>query len=72
MWWSFTADGNVEERVLRFTDVSSDRSADEIWNDFEWGPKLNVQTSDSAAVMASQHAGVQAKIREKYPDSLWL
>ncbi|XP_023721814.1 uncharacterized protein LOC111872311 [Cryptotermes secundus] len=65
-----TADGNVEERFLRFTDVSSDRSANslfnhalEILNDFECGPKLIAQTYDGAAVMASQHAGVQAKIR---------
>jgi hypothetical protein len=27
-----TADGNVEERFQRFTDVSSDRSADLLFN----------------------------------------
>jgi hypothetical protein len=34
---------------------------------FECGPKLIAQTYDAAAVMASQDAGVQAKIREQYP-----
>ncbi|PNF25199.1 hypothetical protein B7P43_G17705 [Cryptotermes secundus] len=74
-----TADGNVEERFLRFTDVSSDRSANslfnhalEILNDFECGPKLIAQTYDGAAVMASQHAGVQAKIREQYPNAIFV
>jgi hypothetical protein len=62
-----SADGKVEERFLRFTDVSSDRSANplfnhavEILNDFECGPKLIAQTYDGTTVMASQHAGVQA------------
>jgi hypothetical protein len=66
-----TADGNVEERFLHFTDMGSDRSANslfnhaiEILNDFECGPKLIVQTNDGAAIIASQHAGVQAKICE--------
>jgi hypothetical protein len=68
-----TAGGKVEERFLRFTDVSSDRAANplfkhavEILNDFECGPKLIAQTYYCAAVMASQQGGIQAKNCEQY------
>jgi hypothetical protein len=74
-----TADGNVEERFLRFTDMSSDRYASslfyhavEILNNFECDPKLIAPTYDGAAVMASQHAGVQAKICEQYHNSIFV
>jgi small basic protein len=40
--------------------------------DFECGPKLIAQTYDGAVVMASQHAGVQAKIREQYPNAIFV
>jgi hypothetical protein len=68
-----TADGNVEERFLNFTDMSSGRSVNslcnhavEIFNDFECGPKLTAHTYDGAAVMSLQHAGIHAKIRDQY------
>jgi hypothetical protein len=34
--------------------------------------KLIAQTYDAAAVMASQDAGVQAKIREQYPNAVFV
>jgi hypothetical protein len=74
-----TADGKVEERFLRFTDASSGHSANsvfnhavEILNDFECSPKLIAQTYDGATVMASQLAGVQAKIHEQYPNAIFV
>jgi hypothetical protein len=73
------ADGNVEERFQRFTDVSFNHStsslfnhAVEILNDFECDPKLIAHTYDGAAVMASQHAGIQAKIRDLYPNAIFV
>jgi hypothetical protein len=60
-----TADDNVEDRVLCFTDVTYDRSSNsllnhavEILNDFECDPKLIPHTYDGAAVITSQHAEV--------------
>jgi hypothetical protein len=74
-----TADGKVEERFLRFTDVIFHRSANslfnyavEILNHFECGPILIAQTYDGAAVMASQNAGLQEKIRKQYPNVIFV
>jgi hypothetical protein len=71
-----TANGNVEEKFLRVTDVSSDHSANSLFNhaveiliNLECGPRLIAQTYDGAAVMASQHA---ATICEQYPNAIFV
>jgi uncharacterized CHY-type Zn-finger protein len=74
-----TAGGNVEERFLCFTYVSCYRCASslfnhavEILNDTECGPKLIVHTYDGVAIVASQYAGVQAKICKQYSNTIFV
>ncbi|KAJ8896228.1 hypothetical protein PR048_001571 [Dryococelus australis] len=64
-----TRDGNVEERFLKFIDVSDDRTVNglyqhaiQILEDFKCIDKLVAQTYDGAAVMAGEHGGLQIKI----------
>ncbi|XP_031329186.1 zinc finger MYM-type protein 1-like [Photinus pyralis] len=66
-----TEDGNVQERFVHYTDVSSDRKADsllqhtlQILKDFGCADKLVAQTYDGAAVMAGEHSGLQTRLRE--------
>jgi hypothetical protein len=47
-------------------------NAVEILNDFECGLKLIAQILDGATVMASQYAGVQAKIRQLCPNAIFI
>jgi hypothetical protein len=74
-----TTDGNVEERFLCFTDMNSDHSANSLFNHaaetlnyFECGPKLFLQTYYGAAVMTSQHAGIQAKTRKQCSNAIFV
>ncbi|XP_067131982.1 zinc finger MYM-type protein 1-like [Centruroides vittatus] len=63
--------GNVEERFVGFTDASENRDANSLFthiksylDEFQCTKKLVAQTYDGAAVMAGQHNGVRAKIKE--------
>ncbi|XP_063231899.1 zinc finger MYM-type protein 1-like [Bacillus rossius redtenbacheri] len=65
-----TRNGDVEERFLKFVDVSDDRTANglyqhaiQILEDFKCVDKLVAQTYDGAAVMAGEHGGLQTKLR---------
>ena len=71
--------GDVQERFIGFTDVSSDRSAEALYshvlsvvNDFQLQGKLVAQTYDGAAVMSGRLGGLQAKVRETFPQALFI
>ncbi|KAF2899736.1 hypothetical protein ILUMI_06438 [Ignelater luminosus] len=66
-----SAKGSVEKRFLHFTDVSSDRTANgllqhalKVLGDLDCTGKLLAQTYNRAAVMALEHGGLQAKLRQ--------
>lgn len=72
-------EGNVQERFLKFENVSQDRTASRLAElvfkyieDFECGEKIVAQTYDGAAVMAGEHNGVQRLIREKYDQAIFV
>jgi hypothetical protein len=69
----------VEERFLRFSDVSSDRTApalfkclDEYMDKFTCGEKHVTQTYDDAAVMAGEHSGLQSLVKGKYNHAMFV
>jgi hypothetical protein len=68
----------VQERGVRFSDVSEDRSAAAISghvfnliNEFQCGEKLAV-TYDGAAVIAGEHNRLQKLIRDKFETALFV
>lgn len=72
-------EGEIQERFLRFTDVSTDRSAVSlskylfnILQEFQCGDKLVAQTFDGAAVMSGQHSGLQKLVRDKYDQAIFV
>ncbi|KDR18839.1 zinc finger MYM-type protein 1-like [Zootermopsis nevadensis] len=74
-----TPDGSVQERFIRFSDVSQDRSAASLSvhvfnliNEFRCGEKLVAQTYDGAAVMVGEHNGLQELIRDKYETAFFV
>ena len=75
----YTTDGGVKERFFRFGDVSGDKRAEaiarqvlEFLEDCACTNKVIAQCYDGAAVMASGLNGVQAKIKEKIPQALFV
>lgn len=75
----YVNDKNTEERFMGFYDVSSDKSAEGISNkifavieEYNMGDKLICQTYDGASVMAGRHGGVQAIVRRKYPNAIFV
>jgi small basic protein len=75
-----TKNGDVEERFLHFiTDISQHRTANAFFQHakqvlfvFNCASKLVAQTYDGAAVMASEHAGLQAKLKEHCKDAVFV
>jgi hypothetical protein len=64
--------GDIEERFLHFTNISENRSAVSLFGhakqvliEFNCVSKLVAQTYDGAAVMAGQHVGLKAKLRNR-------
>ncbi|KAJ8910402.1 hypothetical protein NQ315_011366 [Exocentrus adspersus] len=71
--------GIVKERFLGFFDVSSDRSADTLFNivlncldKYDCRSKLVGQCYDGASVMAGHLNGLQAKIKEIAPQAIFV
>jgi hypothetical protein len=69
----------VEERFLRFSDVSSDRTApalfkclDEYMDEFKCGDKLVAQIYDGATVMAGERSGLQSLVTGKYNHAMFV
>ena len=74
-----TKSGQIVERFLGYTDVSSDRTANRIskhvlniMETYGCGSKLIAQTYDGAAVMSGELNGTQAKVREVYPKVFFI
>ena len=74
-----TKKGVVRERFFKFMDVSDDCTADAISTKLidliklkNWGEKLVAQTYDGAAVMSSALNGTQAKVREQFPNAIFI
>lgn len=66
--------GEVRERFLFFSDVSSDKSApalfqhvNKVMEDFKCEQKLVAQTYDGAAVMSGHIGGLRTLVQERYP-----
>uniref|UniRef100_A0A3B1J2E9 DUF4371 domain-containing protein n=1 Tax=Astyanax mexicanus TaxID=7994 RepID=A0A3B1J2E9_ASTMX len=73
-----TEDG-IKERFVKFEDVTKSKRAHDIaelvmkcLEDFECVGKVVAQCYDGAAVMASGLNGVQAKVKEKIPQALFI
>lgn len=69
----------VQERFLGFIDVSQDRSAKclaghtfNILQEYNCENKLIAQTYDGAAVMSGQHNGLQALVRSKCKNAMFV
>lgn len=72
------ASGAVQERFIRFLDVSDDRTADRIskcifghLDEFHCCNKLVAQTYDGASVNTGQYNGLAAKVKLKCPQALF-
>lgn len=75
----YTTDSGLKERFFKFDDVSGDKRAEaiaghvlEFLEDCACTNKVIAQCYDGAAVMASGLNGVQAKIKEKIPQALFV
>lgn len=75
----YTTDGNVKERFFQLADVSGDKRAEAIAAEVlkllegcACTNKVVAQCYDGAAVMASGLNGVQAKVKEKIPQALFI
>ena len=75
----YTTDGGVKERLFQFGDVSGDKRAEaiagqvlEFLEDCACTNKVIAQCYDGAAVMAYGLNGVQAKIKQKIPQALFV
>jgi hypothetical protein len=76
---SMNKNGHVEERFSQFTDISQDRTVNALFQDarqvllgFNCASKLVAQRYNGAAVMAGEHVGLQAKLREHYKDAVFV
>jgi hypothetical protein len=74
-----TKNGDVEETFLHFTVISQARTANALFQhakqvlfDFNCTSKLVAQTYDGAAIMAGEHVGLQAKLRDHYKDAVFV
>lgn len=75
----YTTDGGVKERFFQFGDVSGKKHTEaiagqvlEFLEDCACTRKVIAQCHDGAAVTASGLNGVQAKIKEKIPQALFV
>jgi hypothetical protein len=75
----YISDGQVKERFLGFSDISSDKHAPaisllilEYLNNFECSKKIVAQTYDGASTMSGHLSGVQARIKEIHPEALFV
>ncbi|CAH1108343.1 unnamed protein product [Psylliodes chrysocephalus] len=75
----YVLNGIPQERFLGFLDVTSERTADALFeivcyiiSSLECGSKLVVQSYDGAAVMAGHLGGLQAKVKEKFKHAIFL
>ncbi|KAL7634801.1 UNVERIFIED_CONTAM: hypothetical protein RMT77_015178 [Armadillidium vulgare] len=71
--------GEIKERFISFTDVSSDRSSsgllkhvENIVSEFNLGEKLIAQTFDGAADITGHRNGLRAKVLEKYHKAIFV
>lgn len=71
--------GNTKERFLGFTNVSDDRSAGaiskhiiETIKKLKCEKKLVAQCYDGASVMAGELSGTQKRVRDEFPDALFV
>lgn len=71
--------GNIEERFLFFSDVSSDRNANalsqhviKVINDINCANKIVWQAYDGASVMAGHLSGTQARVKEIFPNAKFI
>lgn len=74
-----TKGGEVQERFIGFSDVSEDRGAAALaalvfglLADYKCESKLVAQTYDGASVMSGHLTGLQARVKEKCPDALFV
>lgn len=75
----YVKDLEIRERFLRFIECSQERTAESLFNlivhnlnDLKLdGVEVIAQSYDGAAVMSGQVAGLQTKIREKYPAAIY-
>lgn len=72
-------EGNVKERFLGFSDVSADKTSEALFqlvdqtiSEYKISNKIIGQTYDGAPVMSGGVGGLQTKIREKYPEALFV
>jgi hypothetical protein len=74
-----TDDGLAQERFIGFTDVSSNKSAEGLYNhvlkivqEFQLQDKLIAQSYDGAAVMAGQLNGLCTRVLETFPRAFFV
>lgn len=75
----YVKSGEVIERFLGFFDISSGRTADDLFNfllsnceKYDFRKKLVAQTYDGASVMAGHLNGLQSKIKSVAPQALFV
>lgn len=71
--------GEINERFITFTDVSSDKSADGLFkhvqniaSEYDISNKLVAQTFNGAAVLAGQSNCLRTKVLGKYPKAIFV
>lgn len=75
----YVADQNIIERFIGFFDVSKDKTASGLANvilseinKWDIGNKIICQTYDGASVMSGEKNGVQFRIKQIYPNALFI
>jgi len=75
----YVIDQNIVERFIGFFDVSKNKTASGLAdiilseaNKWEIGNKIICQTYDGASVMSGEKSGVQFRIRQIYPNTLFI
>ncbi|KAI5705235.1 hypothetical protein M8J76_002168 [Diaphorina citri] len=75
----YVADNKVQERFLKFENVSNNKTGAALFEiventlkEFECGDKLVCQTYDGAAVMAGAHNGLQKLVKDKHPNAIFV
>lgn len=75
----YVSDDKVEERFIKFEDVSFDKTATALFQlvkttleEYNVGNKLICQTYDGAAVMSGARNGLQKLVREKFPSAIYV
>ena len=75
----YVVEQNIVERFIGFFDVSKNKTASGLadiilseMNKWEIGNKIVCQTYDGASVMSGEKSGVQFRIRQIYPNTLFI